>query len=50
MRETIAAMELRLALSGFVEFRRVLVNVDRVAELQPHEKGGNAVSQGRHGA
>jgi two-component system LytT family response regulator len=44
MRETIAAIELRLALSGFVRIHRsVLVNVDRVAELQPHEKGEYAV-------
>ena len=44
MRETIAAIELRLALSGFVRIHRsVLVNVDRVAELQPQEKGEYAV-------
>lgn len=44
MRETIAAIELRLALSGFVRIHRsVLVNVDRVAELQAQEKGEYAV-------
>jgi two-component system LytT family response regulator len=44
MRETIAALELRLALSGFVRIHRsVLVNVDRVAELQPQDKGEYAV-------
>jgi two-component system, LytTR family, response regulator len=44
MRETIAAVELRLALSGFVRIHRsVLVNVDRVAELQPQDKGEYAV-------
>jgi two-component system, LytTR family, response regulator len=44
MRETIAAIELRLALSGFVRIHRsVLVNVDRVAELQPQDKGEYAV-------
>lgn len=40
MRETIAAMELRLALSGFVRIHRsILVNIDRVAELRPQDKG-----------
>jgi two-component system LytT family response regulator len=40
MRETIAAMELRLALSGFVRIHRsTLVNIDRVAELRPQDKG-----------
>ena len=40
MRETIAAMELRLALSGFVRIHRsILVNTDRVAELRPCDKG-----------
>ncbi len=40
MRETIAAVELRLALSGFVRIHRsVLVNVERVTELQPQDKG-----------
>lgn len=44
MRETIAAIELRLALSGFVRIHRsVLVNVDRVAELRPQDKGEYAV-------
>ena len=44
MRETIAAIELRLALSGFVRIHRsVLVNVDRVAELQAQDKGEYAV-------
>src|ERR1700692_1951046 len=40
MRETIAAMELRLALSGFVRIHRsALVNAERVKELRPQEKG-----------
>jgi two-component system LytT family response regulator len=44
MRETIAAVELRLALSGFVRIHRsTLVNVDRVKELRPQDKGEYAV-------
>ena len=40
MRETIAAMELRLALSGFVRIHRsTIVNAERVTELRPQEKG-----------
>jgi two-component system LytT family response regulator len=40
MRETIAAVELRLALSGFVRIHRsTLVNVERVKELRPQDKG-----------
>ena len=40
MRETIAAVELRLALSGFVRIHRsALVNAERVKELRPQEKG-----------
>ena len=40
IRETIAAMELRLALSGFVRLHRsTLVNVERVKELRPRDKG-----------
>jgi two-component system, LytTR family, response regulator len=40
MRETIAAVELRLALSGFVRIHRsTLVNVERVRELRPLDKG-----------
>jgi two-component system, LytTR family, response regulator len=40
MRETIAAMELRLALSGFVRIHRsTIVNAERVRELRPQEKG-----------
>ena len=40
MRETIAAVELRLALSGFVRIHRsTLVNAERVKELQPQDKG-----------
>lgn len=39
-RETIAAVELRLALSGFVRIHRsTLVNVERVKELRPRDKG-----------
>jgi two-component system, LytTR family, response regulator len=40
MRETIAAVELRLALSGFVRIHRsILVNAERVKELCPQDKG-----------
>jgi two-component system LytT family response regulator len=40
MRETIAALELRLALSGFVRIHRsTLVNAERVKELRPRDKG-----------
>jgi two-component system LytT family response regulator len=40
VRETIAAMELRLALSGFVRIHRsTLVNAEQVKELQPQDKG-----------
>jgi two-component system LytT family response regulator len=40
MRETIAAVELRLALSGFVRIHRsTLVNAERVRELRPQDKG-----------
>ena len=40
MRETIAAVELRLALSGFVRIHRsALVNAERVTELRPRDKG-----------
>jgi two-component system LytT family response regulator len=40
LRETIASIELRLALSGFVRIHRsALVNVDRVRELRPRTKG-----------
>jgi two-component system LytT family response regulator len=40
MRETIVAVELRLALSGFVRIHRaILVNADRVKELRPLDKG-----------
>jgi two-component system, LytTR family, response regulator len=40
MRETIAAAETRLALSGFVRIHRsALVNVDRVRELRPLSRG-----------
>jgi len=39
-RETIAAVELRLALSGFVRIHRsTLVNAERVKELRPLDKG-----------
>jgi two-component system, LytTR family, response regulator len=39
-RETIAAVELRLALSGFVRIHRsTLVNAERVKELRPRDKG-----------
>ena len=44
MRETIAAVELRLALSGFVRIHRsTLVNAERVRELRPQDKGEYAV-------
>jgi two-component system LytT family response regulator len=40
MRETIAAVELRLALSRFVRIHRsALVNAERVKELRPRDKG-----------
>jgi two-component system LytT family response regulator len=40
LRETIANIEMRLALSGFVRIHRsALVNVDRVRELRPRSKG-----------
>ena len=40
VRETIAAMELRLALAGFVRIHRsTLVNAERVKELQLQDKG-----------
>jgi two-component system LytT family response regulator len=40
MRETIAAVELKLALSGFVRIHRsTLVNAERVKELRPRDKG-----------
>jgi two-component system LytT family response regulator len=40
LRETIASVEMRLALSGFVRIHRsALVNVDRVRELRPRSKG-----------
>jgi two-component system, LytTR family, response regulator len=40
MRETIASVELRLALSGFVRIHRsTLVNAERVKELRPQDKG-----------
>jgi two-component system LytT family response regulator len=40
MRETIAALELRLALSGFVRIHRsTLINAERVKELRPQDKG-----------
>jgi two-component system LytT family response regulator len=40
MRETIAAVELRLALSGLVRIHRsTLVNAERVKELRPQDKG-----------
>ena len=40
MRDTIAAVELRLALSGFVRIHRsALVNAERVRELRPQDKG-----------
>jgi two-component system LytT family response regulator len=40
MRETIAAVELRLALSGFVRIHRsTLVNAERVKELRTEDKG-----------
>ena len=40
MRETIAALELRLALSGFVRIHRsALVNAERVKELRSRDKG-----------
>jgi two-component system LytT family response regulator len=40
MRETIAAVELRLALSGFVRIHRsALVNAERVKELRARDKG-----------
>jgi two-component system LytT family response regulator len=40
LRETIASLEMRLALSGFVRIHRsALVNVDRVRELRPRSKG-----------
>jgi two-component system, LytTR family, response regulator len=45
MRETIAAMELRLALSGFVRIHRsTLVNAERVKELRPQDKGEYTVA------
>jgi two-component system, LytTR family, response regulator len=44
MRETIAAVELRLALSGFVRIHRsTLVNAERVKELRPLDKGEYSV-------
>jgi two-component system LytT family response regulator len=40
LRETIASVEMRLALSGFVRIHRsALVNADRVRELRPRAKG-----------
>ena len=40
LRETIAAAEARLALSGFVRIHRTtLVNINRVRELRPLSKG-----------
>jgi two-component system LytT family response regulator len=40
MRETIASLELRLALSGFVRIHRsTLINAERVKELRPQDKG-----------
>jgi two-component system LytT family response regulator len=40
MRETIAAVELRLAFSGFVRIHRsAIVNAERVKELRPRDKG-----------
>ncbi len=40
MRETIAAVELRLALCGFVRIHRsAIVNAERVKELRPRDKG-----------
>jgi two-component system LytT family response regulator len=40
LRETVSALELRLALSGFVRIHRsALVNAERVKELRPQEKG-----------
>lgn len=40
MRETIASVELRLALSGFVRIHRsAIVNAERVKELRPRDKG-----------
>jgi two-component system, LytTR family, response regulator len=40
MRETIAALELRLALSGFLRIHRsALVNAERVKELRSRDKG-----------
>src|ERR1700683_717636 len=40
LRETIASVAMRLALSGFVRIHRsALVNVDRVRELHPRSKG-----------
>jgi two-component system LytT family response regulator len=40
MRETVAALELRLALSGFVRIHRsTLVNAEQVKELRPRDKG-----------
>jgi two-component system LytT family response regulator len=40
LRETIATLEMRLALAGFVRIHRsALVNVDRVRELHPRSKG-----------
>lgn len=40
LRETIAHIEVQLALSGFVRIHRsALVNVDRVRELRPRSKG-----------
>lgn len=40
MRETIAALELRLAPSGFARIHRsALVNTERVKELRPRDKG-----------
>jgi two-component system LytT family response regulator len=40
IRETIATMELRLALSGFARIHRsTLVNAERVRELRPRDKG-----------
>ena len=44
MRETIATLELRLALSGFVRIHRsTLVNAERVKELRPLDKGEYSV-------
>jgi two-component system LytT family response regulator len=44
MRETIAALELRLAQSGFVRIHRsALVNTERVKELRARDKGEYSV-------